>query len=266
MSLKYTSLNENCQIDIKQRTSLGSNVVFGKNCKKIDIGFGCFIGRDVYIDVEELSIGDYTTIHHGSILHGIKTSIGHNCWFGHYTIIDSLGGYTQIGNGVGVGAHSQLWSHMKFGDVLEGCRWNSTGTLILEDDVWLVGHSIVGPIHAKKKAMLMTGSVAVKNLEENQIYAGTPAQNVTDKLGLQFSDLSLKEKISKFEELKRDFERVTGYPSNNFVIVDSFSNQHNFKKLTQFNLRKRIYLPRYTEDEFRFMKFLLYDKAKFVPA
>ena len=34
---------------------------------------------------------------------------------------------------------------------------------------------------------------------------------------------------------------------------------------TPFCLATREYVPRYTDDEFRFMRFLLYDKAKFVP-
>ena len=108
-----------------------------KNCKFLSIGFGSFIGRDIYIDAESLSIGDYTTIHHGSILQGKEVSIGHNCWFGHYTIIDGTGG-CFIGNNVGVGTHSQLWSHMKFGDKLEGCRFNTQNKLILEDDIFLI--------------------------------------------------------------------------------------------------------------------------------
>jgi len=112
--------NQSCDLRMGGRVTLGKNVILGSACKKISIGYGSFIGNDVYIDVEELSIGEYTTIHHGSVVHGKKTSIGHNCWFGHYTIIDSLGGETRIGNNVGVGAHSQLWSHMKFGDVLNG--------------------------------------------------------------------------------------------------------------------------------------------------
>ena len=156
----------------------------------------------IYIDVDYPTIGDYTTIHDDPIVHGVKTSIGHNCWFGHYTIIDSLGGDTRIGNNVGVGAHSQLWSHMKFGDILNGCLWNSSSSLVLEDDVWLVGHSIVGPIHAKEKSMVMTGSVAVKNMENNQIYAGSPAKNVSDKFGPQFEKVEHEEKCRRFKALR----------------------------------------------------------------
>ncbi len=256
-------LSKDCSVHIGQKTVIGENVVLGPTCKKITIGFGCFVGRDIYIDVEELHIGDYTTIHHGSIIHGKKTKIGHNCWFGHYTIIDSLGGNTLIHNNVGVGAHSQLWSHIKFGDTLAGCRWNSSGSLILEDDVWLVGHSIVGPIHAKERSMLMTGGVATKDMDENHIYAGSPAVDITDKLGNQFASTSLDRRRKKFQQLKEDFEHLTGIDSGQFIDVESFSNDSN---RTEFNLTDRKYRPIRTEDEYRFIKFMLYDKAKFIPA
>ncbi len=254
--------NPECVISVDQKTTIHDNVILGPKCKKIDIGFGCFIGRDVYIDVEHLEIGDYTTIHHGSLLNGYKTIIGHNCWFGHYSIIDSLGGDTRIGNNVGAGAHSQLWSHMKFGDTLAGCRWNSSGRLWLDDDVWLVGHCIVGPIHAKKRSMLMTGSVGVKDMEENCIYSGSPAINVTEKLGPQFIEKSPAAKCNEFELLKNSYKENTGRDIDNFIAVESFSDSHT---TTQFDLTNRTYQPTRSDEEYEFIKFLLYDKAKFIP-
>jgi len=261
--MPFIQKNPDSQINIGDRTVIGDNVTFGPRCRTVTVGHGCVLGRDLYIDVEELTIGDYTTIHHGSILHGIKTSIGHNCWFGHYCIIDSLGGRTQIGNNVGAGAHSQLWSHMKFGDALAGCRWNSSGSLILEDDVWLVGHSITGPIQAAKRSMLMTGSVAVKNMEENHIYSGSPAKDVTAHLGLQFEDPDLAERSKNFEALKAQYTIETGRRADTFVDVIQFTRVDD--QVTQFNLMDRTYWPRYSQDEYNFMRFLLYDRAKFVP-
>lgn len=247
---------------VDERVRFGKNVVFGANCKKVEIGYGSFIGDNLYIDVEDLRIGEYTTIHHGSIVHGKKTSIGHNCWFGHYTIIDSLGGDTRIGNNVGVGAHSQLWSHMKFGDVLSGCRWNSSGSLHLDDDVWLVGHSIVGPIHAKARSMLMTGSVAAKDMDENCIYAGSPAKNISAQLGGQFEERSLDEKRLGFEKLKAAFCANNNVDPGKFVVVEAFDPASD---RTQFNLRDRTYRPIRSADEYAFIKFMLYDKAKWIP-
>lgn len=256
-------LNDECSVNVAENVKIQENVVIGGKCRNIKVGYGSFIGRDVFIDVEDLVIGDYTTIHHGSILSGIKTTIGHNCWFGHYTIIDSLGGETVIGNNVGVGAHSQLWSHMKFGDVLAGCRWNSSGKLVLEDDVWLVGHSITGPITAKRRSMLMTGGVALKDMAENSIYAGSPAVNVTEKLGYQFEEKEDDEIILEFRELLKDFESDTGETADSLVVVDEFDLQD--RSVSQFKPIERLYLPIRSEVEYKFIKYCLYEKAKFLP-
>lgn len=256
--------SNNLEAALEDNVRFGKRVVIGPNCKRLSIGFGSFIGNDVYIDVPELEIGDYVTIHHGSIIHGKRTIIGHNCWFGHYTIIDSLGGLTRIGNNVGVGAHSQLWSHMKFGDVLNGCRWNSAGQLLLDDDVWLVGHCIVGPIHAKSKAMLMTGSVAVKDLEENRIYAGSPAADVTDRLGSQFRNVPLAERVDAFAEMIRVFSEHTKMDPKCFAIVEEFDLQRD-PAVTQFLVRDRLYWPRRTDAEYQFIRYMLYEKAKWLP-
>lgn len=263
MSKLFTLKNPNCEILIAESVQIQENVVFGSKCRKVTIGHGSFLGRDIYIDVEELEIGEYTTIHHGCILSGVKTKIGHNCWFGHYTIIDSLGGETLIGNNVGVGAHSQLWSHMKFGDVLAGCNWNSSGRLILEDDVWLVGHSITGPILAKSKSMLMTGGVALKDMDENSIYAGAPAVNVTEKLGRQFNEKSSDEILTGFNELVKRFCHDMNESGESLVIVSDFDFSR--EDVTQFIPDKRLYMPIRTSVEIKFIKYCLYDKAKFIP-
>ena len=254
--------NNACEVILSESLTIGRNVILGTRCKKIKVGFGCFIGNDIYIDVDCLEIGDYTTIHHGSIIHGLNTKIGHNCWFGHYTIIDSLGGDTRIGNNVGIGAHSQLWSHMKFGDTLNGCRWNSSSRLHLDDDVWMVGHCIIGPIHAKKKSMLMTGSVAVNDMEENCVYAGSPAKNLTEKLGPQYVDIAYEDRLRGFLMLRSEFCKAEGINENNFRAVDAFLEEPD---VTQFNIEERTYRPIRSINEYNFIKFMLYDRAKWLP-
>ena len=265
MSMKPTIRGKNLDLSIGDRTTWGSDVVLGPNCRRIEIGHGCFFGRDIYIDVEELSIGDYTTIHHGSVLHGNSCRIGHNCWIGHYTILDALGSELTIGNNVGVGAHSQLWSHMKFGDVLEGCRWNARSQLVIEDDVWFVGHCIVTPIRAHEKSMLHVGGVAVKDMLPNISYAGSPAKDVTEKLGPQFDeDVSLASKEELFDSYIEEFAS-SGHAVDFIRACRAFPEERE-TSLTYFNIAERSYIPRYSEDEHAFMKFLLYEKAKFVPA
>ena len=246
---------------------MGKNVIIEQgveiHCKRLVLGDGVIIRSGTKIEMVDLAIGDYTKINNNCLLTGTDwCRIGHNCWFGHYTVIDSIG-TTWIGNGVGVGAHSQLWTHIYFGDVLEGCRFASHQPLIIEDDVWLVGHCIVSPIHAKARSMAMVGSILTKNLDENQVYAGSPAKNMTDRFGTQFEDVTLEQKRAKMESYLQDFLAQYNPKKNRIQIVDRLDETQTH--LSQFSLTERRYIKHLYPEEILFMRYLLPTKAKFLP-
>ncbi|MEO0073546.1 MAG: hypothetical protein ABIK43_02640 [candidate division WOR-3 bacterium] len=265
---KPVVLNPNTKLAIAERVEFGKTCTFGPRCRTVSIGFGTVIGDDVYIDAPIVRIGDYCKIHRGSLLYGYQPlTIGHNCWVGQNTIIDSIGGAT-IGNNVGIGALSQLWSHIKFGDTLAGCRWNSSRPLVVEDDVWFVGHCVVCPITAHQRSMALVGSVITKDMLPNHIYAGVPAVDVTQKMGSQFAPVDENEQRQQFEALYSEFLKQNGITPDQFqaVAVEDLAGRASNHNTTFFCLRDRTYLPSRSEAEFRFMRFLLYDRAKFVPA
>lgn len=229
------------------------------NAQNITIGDNCYIGHNVQIITDYFSLGDYSKIHHDTNIHGYKPcSIGHNAWIGQYCIIDCIGG-VSIGNNCGIGAHSQLWSHIKFGDTLEGCRFLSKKPLIIGDDVWFVGHCIVSPINAMDKSMAMVGSVVTKDMEFNTVYAGSPAKEISTKIGKQFEDKPLNEKLEKLKNLLVESGCI------NIKIVSDI-NEYNFKdEISYFDITSRTYTKKRTIDEIKFMKFLLPEKGKFIP-
>lgn len=228
--------------------------------KNIIIGDHCYIGEQVQIICDDFYLGDYAKIHHHTNIHGYQPCrIGHNAWIGQYTLIDSIGG-TTIGNNCGIGAHSQLWSHIKYGDTLEGCRFLSEKPLQIGNDVWFVGHCIVSPIIAADKSMAMVGSVITKDMEYNEIYAGSPAKSISSKIGFQFREVSLEEKLLKMQQYLKDFgftEKIKIVASPEAVQADG--------EITYFDVSTRQYTKRGSQEEVAFMKFLLPEKAKFVP-
>lgn len=235
--------------------------------KSIKIGDNCFIGERVVIMCDEFEIGDYGKIHHDTNIHGKSScKIGHNFWCGQFTIIDATGKVT-IGNNVGIGAHSQLWTHIKYGDTLAGCKWNKTKPLTLMDDVWLVGHCIVSPVTAHPKSMALVGSVVTKDMEENQVYAGVPAK----KSGMvQFEDVSNEDRVSRMSDLIMEFAKVyfnEGHSSevwNYLKLTDVITDDHLKDGASYFNPVTRTYTKKGTDIEREFMKFLLPEKAKFI--
>jgi acetyltransferase-like isoleucine patch superfamily enzyme len=224
--------------------------------KKIKIGDNTFIGDNVQIIVDELEIGDYCKIHHHTNFHGYNPlSIGHNCWIGQGTIVDSIGG-TTIGNNCGIGAYSQLWSHIRYGDPLEGCNYNTSSPLTVEDDVWFVGHCIVSPIVAKSRSMALVGSVITKDMEENRIYGGSPAKDLTDKIPPQYTPLTLSQKWDIVNQLQ--------IPKGiRFVEDDSEVDEED--NISYFNISNRTYTKKRTDIEVFFMKYLQSKLIKFIP-
>lgn len=230
--------------------------------KKIFIGDNCYIGDNVQIICDDFSIGDYSKIQHDTNIHGyLPCKIGHNAWIGQFTIIDSIGGMT-IGNNCGIGAHSQLWSHIKYGDTLEGCRFLMEKPMNIGNDAWFVGHCIVSPINAADKSMAMVGSVITKDMAFNEIYAGSPAQSISSKIGNQFLEVNIEDKFIKMNEYLNKFNPNI----NNIKIVKSFDNiDIDNDQVTYFNVDTRTYTKRQSKEEINFMKFLLPEKAKFIP-
>jgi acetyltransferase-like isoleucine patch superfamily enzyme len=237
-----------------------------KKAKRIVIGDNVFIGQGTRAFVDELELGDYVTLHNHAFIAGdLPCRIGHCSWFGQHTILNSTGGLT-IGNGVGIGAYSQLWTHIRHGDVLQGCRFNSTKAMVIEDDVWFVGHCIVSPIVAKRRSMALVGAVVTRDMEDNHVYAGVPASDVTAKVGPQFAEVALGDKLATMRQKLDHFYAEQAASARTLAIAGSPDEAGALerKELTAFDVSSRSYNRRRTEQEFAFMKFLLHD-IKFFP-
>lgn len=229
----------------------------------LTVGDNVFIGRDTVIQSPDVTILDYTKIHNHAFIYGRnKCYIGYNCWFGQNCIVDCEGG-VEIGNGLGVGAYSQLWSHVRHGDQLIGNRYFSFGTLRIEDDVWFVGHCVVSPIHAARQSMALVGSVVTRNMDENRIYGGSPAKDLTDKLGAPYNQTSIDYRIRYMRQKWNEFcNSNSDVPENLLHLTDD--GFENVEGKLEFDVSSRMYVKRRNPFEVRFMKFLL-PEAKFIP-
>jgi acetyltransferase-like isoleucine patch superfamily enzyme len=237
--------------------------VSGK-ANEITIGDNVYIGENVQIICDVFSIGDYSKIQHHTNIHGYNSCvIGNNAWIGQYTIIDCIGGMF-IGHNCGIGAHSQLWSHIKFGDTLEGCRFLSEKEMNIGNDVWFVGHCIVSPIIAEDKSLALAGSVVTRDMRYNEIYAGSPAKSISDKVGFQFIEKSIDEKFILMFNYLKEFQNSIKANAN-IKIVRDISEVNFYDGNSYFDVSTRKYKKQSTDVEIEFMKYLLPAKAKFIP-
>lgn len=230
----------------------------------VRIGANVYLGEGVQIMCNDFAIGDYSKLHKHTTVHGYEgCSIGHNAWVGQFTVIDCIGG-TTIGNNCGIGAHSQLWTHIKYGDTLAGCRFNSTRPLTVGNDVWFVGHCIVSPITAADRSMAMVGSVVTSDMAENTVYAGVPAKAISDKVGPQFDEPSLDHRMTLMAGYLSEFEHLGGDASSLRIVEHADAVEDD--GCSYFVVSERTYSRLLTDNEIAFMNFLLPEKAKFVPA
>lgn len=239
-------------------------LITGNNgpASKVELCDFSYIGHQTRIMVPEFLLGDYSKLHAFSFIHGSKPmQIGRNCWIGGNVVLDSMGGL-DIDDNVGIGAHSQFWTHIQFGDIVEGCRFFSNDYMYVAKDAWFVGHCIVSPIRVGEKSMALIGSVITKDMFPNHIYAGVPAVDVTHKLGLQFENKSIEQKADKLQELINLFIKDHPEYKGHLAVVRSPGEAR--EGTCCFDVSRRTYTKSYSPAEVAFLKAHI-PLIKFIP-
>ena len=239
-------------------------VIAGKGgaAKRVVLGDFCYIGRETRILVPEFRLGDYSKLHANSFLHGeLPLQIGRNCWIGGNVVLDSMGGL-DIDDNVGIGAHSQLWTHIQFGDIVEGCRFHSRQRMYVGRDAWFVGHCIVSPVAVGERSMAMAGSVVTHDMLPNHVYGGVPARDLTERLGHQFEERTIAQKADRLRQLIDEF--CTRRPEFRGQLAVVENPGERVAGVTSFNVATRTYTKTFAEAEVAFLREQV-PLIKFVP-
>lgn len=263
---------------------IGENVViegFKGEDGKIIIGDCNVIHENTKLLAGEggIIIGDWNVFHNNMlVMGGNSMSIGHNCWFGQNTVLDSSGGL-KIGNGVRVGMYSQIWTHVASGELIEGCQLFGENPTTIEDDVWLVGSCTVSSgINLGEKGIFLTGSNITKSTEPNLVYAGSPAK-LMQKLNF-YKPVTLNEKfemmlnwVEKFTKENPDF-----YFTSSTTTIRIFSKDNPYEiiiskeeiidmgpNISFFSLSSKKFTKRLSPIERAFYKSIFGYKARFLP-
>jgi len=229
--------------------------------ESIYLGDFCHIGHNTEIIVERFKLGDYSKLHPYSLVNGRFVHIGRNCWIGGNTILNGTGGL-DIDDGVGIGAHSQIWTHIQFGDIVEGSRFYSRKYMHIKKDVWFVGHCLVSPVKIGERSMAMLGSVVTKEMIANHIYAGSPAKDITEKVGTQFKERTIEEKANILNKLIEKFVDENPEHRNKLKVV--LSKGEITENITCFDVSRRVYTKTLSLAEVSFLKSHV-PLVKFVP-
>lgn len=246
------------------------------DCVRIGDGVRFIIGE------QGVRLGDYVTLHERCLVIARgRTELGHNVWCARHVLLDGTGGLT-IGNGVRIGASSQVWSHAEAGEELEGCTLNSWKETRIGEHAWLVGRVDVNPgAHIPERAVVANGSVVVRPLEVPwSLYAGHPARLVP---GSAYKLPGDDARWDMFRGWLADFAVSRGYPDptepmNGVVelaghgdrvvvsrrpgLTDLFGHD---ARTTLIDLATKQYTKRLTELEIALMRWLDGRRARFVP-
>jgi putative colanic acid biosynthesis acetyltransferase WcaF len=102
-----------------------------------------------------------------------RLRVGDHCWIGQDAWLDNLaeiiiGNHCCLSQGVYLCTGSHDWASTSFDLMVK--------PIVLEDQVWLAAHSVVGPgVVARRGAVLALGSVATAELSPWHIHRGNPA-------------------------------------------------------------------------------------------
>jgi acetyltransferase-like isoleucine patch superfamily enzyme len=219
---------------------------------RVVLGDYSYVGHNVRVLAPEFLLGDYSKLHAGSFGHGKHPlRIGRNCWIGGDVVLDAMAGL-DIDDNVGIGAHSQLWTHMEFGDIVDGCRFYSHRYMHIRRDAWFVGHCIVSPVSVGERSMALAGSVVTREMLPNHVYAGVPAADVTEQMGTQFEPRTPAQKAARLHEILGHWLDQSPQWRDEIIVVEDPAQRRN--DVTWFDVSTRTYNKRHTAAEVAFLR------------
>lgn len=199
---------------------IGKRVLLGKVCfetrpKNICIGDGVTINDNVYFgSLSALIIKDYVKIHQGVKVqigrnNNASLTIGFNSWIGDNTIVNCARNIV-IGNDVGIGAYSQLWTHGYFPSIADGYPYKY-GDIIIENGAWLPPSCLVLPdVEIGEHAIIGAGSVITKNIPPRVFATGIPCKVLLDNEKQYRKILKADEKVNVVLEYCLEYMELQG--------------------------------------------------------
>lgn len=267
-------------VKIGNYNHIGKNVIItsDNNDSQISIGDNNIINDNVRIIINDgkLEIGDWNIIHNDTLLISKDyLKIKNNVWVGQNSVLDGTGGLI-IKNGVRIGMQSQIWSHAKTGEEIEGCILNVAQPTIIEDEVWIQGNCLIGSgISIGYRSIGLLGSVLYQNINSNVVFKGNPAKEVK---GLKmYRKVSEKRKMrlmmdwaSEFKkihckdlELTNNDNQIKLKLNSDVIIITMDKPSKLFDNYTYLLISNKQFIKTNSFLERTFYKFLYSNKARF---
>jgi len=187
---------------ISRNVNIGNNVIIGSfvyiRSKNITINDNVRINPITLIQVCDLEIMSYSRISSFVIIHGdhksnSKFQLGKHSSIFPFTWVDNTRN-VFIGNQVGIGGHSLLFTHGSWSNYLKGASV-VYDDIHIEDNVWLAWRVFLMPgVKIGENSIVSANSTVYKSVPKNSIVSGFPARIVSDKAYIELDDFQTKER------------------------------------------------------------------------
>lgn len=167
------------------------------------MGFSVSIHPTAKVDVEEMIIGDFTTINAHVRIHGKKVIIGRDAWIDEHCLIGGgraemgelitgdflhCGQYSHlntadvltIGDEVGIGLDTKIFTHGAYLDELKGFPFQQTPVTI-GNNVWLPNAWVNPNVTIGDNVVVGAMSLVNKNLPRGCFAGGVPAKVIKER-------------------------------------------------------------------------------------
>lgn len=173
-----------------------ATINIGKNCQiaptakinvvhSLDLGGDSFIGDNCIIEGYEIKIGrnfrmlPYAKIGGGGCFEVFgKLKIGHFCHLGMYSIIN-LARPVTIGNEVGLGTSTCIYTHGAYASILDG-KPVKFALVEIGDKTWIPGAIINPGVKIGRDCVIAVGSVITKDLPDGSLAGGVPCKIIRE--------------------------------------------------------------------------------------
>lgn len=155
-------------------------------CDKLSVGSATTISPLTFIKANEISIGDEAhiapfMITNAPLIEGANLKIGNFSRIFPFCWLEPGEGIT-IGNQVGIGGHTLIFTHGVWSNYLIGGPV-SFGPVIIEDNVWLPWRVFIMPnVTIGHDSIIGANSTVTRNIPPHSLAAGSPAKVVKDNV------------------------------------------------------------------------------------
>ena len=236
---------------IGQNIGVGSKIKFGTllRSQTVNIGNNVIIGPFCYIHTEKLIIGDKSSIKALSVISTRIVQLGKYVHIAPLSIISSeftensridIGDHSRIfpfcwldsgegifiGQNVGIGGHSLIFTHGIWPNYIDGGPVNY-GPVTIKDNVWLPWRIFILPnVEIGENSIVGANSLVNKSFPKNVLLGGSPAKILKENIA---DEISFEQKRERSNEILVNFSRYIHFKlkiesqfENNKLVFNNF--------------------------------------------